>query len=88
MKLETLPRRRYTPQPTPIDYLGGLTKALGGPDLYIKRDDLTGLAGGGNKTRKLEFLRRRCAGARGRYADHGRRGAVQPLPPHPRRGQA
>jgi D-cysteine desulfhydrase len=56
MKLETLPRRRYTAQPTPIDYLVGLTKALGGPDIYIKRDDFTGLAGGGNKTRKLEFL--------------------------------
>jgi hypothetical protein len=36
--------------------LPGLTKALGGPDLWVKRDDCTGLAGGGNKTRKLEFL--------------------------------
>lgn len=33
-----------------------LSKALGGPELWIKRDDLTGLTGGGNKTRKLEFL--------------------------------
>ena len=33
-----------------------LQKALGGPDIYIKRDDLTGLALGGNKTRNLEFL--------------------------------
>jgi 1-aminocyclopropane-1-carboxylate deaminase/D-cysteine desulfhydrase-like pyridoxal-dependent ACC family enzyme len=33
-----------------------LTAKLGGPNIYIKRDDLLGLAGGGNKTRKLEFL--------------------------------
>ncbi|HEV7691639.1 MAG TPA: D-cysteine desulfhydrase [Hyphomonadaceae bacterium] len=56
MKLEALPRRRYTPHPTPIQRLSGLTRHLGGPELWIKRDDLTGLAGGGNKTRKLEFL--------------------------------
>jgi len=36
--------------------MGRLSKLLGGPDLYIKRDDLLGLAAGGNKTRKLEFL--------------------------------
>ncbi len=42
--------------PTPIDHLDRLSKYLGGPDLFIKRDDLTGLATGGNKTRKLEFL--------------------------------
>ncbi len=42
--------------PTPIEPLSRLSKQLGGPDLYIKRDDLTGLATGGNKTRKLEFL--------------------------------
>ncbi len=42
--------------PTPIHPLPRLTERLGGPELWIKRDDLTGLAGGGNKTRKLEFL--------------------------------
>ena len=42
--------------PTPIDRMERLAKHLGGPELYIKRDDLTGLATGGNKTRKLEFL--------------------------------
>jgi D-cysteine desulfhydrase family pyridoxal phosphate-dependent enzyme len=42
--------------PTPIEPLQRLSKYLGGPDLYIKRDDQTGLATGGNKTRKLEFL--------------------------------
>jgi D-cysteine desulfhydrase len=56
MKIEALPRRRYTPHPTPIQRLERLSKALGGPEIWIKRDDLTGLAGGGNKTRKLEFL--------------------------------
>ena len=42
--------------PTPIHRLERLSKQLNGPDLYIKRDDETGLATGGNKTRKLEFL--------------------------------
>lgn len=42
--------------PTPIDRLDRLSKHLGGPELWIKRDDQTGLATGGNKTRKLEFL--------------------------------
>lgn len=56
MHLARFPRRRYTPYPTPIEKLAGLSKHLGGPDIYIKRDDLTGLAAGGNKTRKLEFL--------------------------------
>lgn len=42
--------------PTPIDRLDRLAKFLGGPELLIKRDDQTGLATGGNKTRKLEFL--------------------------------
>ncbi len=42
--------------PTPLQPLNRLSKDLGGPLIYIKRDDCTGLAGGGNKTRKLEFL--------------------------------
>jgi D-cysteine desulfhydrase family pyridoxal phosphate-dependent enzyme len=42
--------------PTPIERLDRLTRHLGGPELWIKRDDQTGLATGGNKTRKLEFL--------------------------------
>ena len=56
MNLAKFPRRRYTAGPTPIEKLSGLSTALGGPNLYMKRDDLLGLAGGGNKTRKLEFL--------------------------------
>lgn len=42
--------------PTPLTKLDALTKILAGPEIYIKRDDLTGLAFGGNKTRKLEYL--------------------------------
>lgn len=50
------PRIPLTPLPTPLEFAPNLTKALGGPQIYIKRDDLTALAFGGNKTRKLEFL--------------------------------
>jgi len=42
-------------RPTPLEHLAKLSQALGGPQIYIKRDDLTGLAFGGNKTRMLEF---------------------------------
>jgi D-cysteine desulfhydrase len=56
MQLARFPRRRYTPAPTPIERLDHLTRELAGPEIWIKRDDLTGLTGGGNKTRKLEFL--------------------------------
>lgn len=52
--------------PTPLEPLRGLTKLLGGPEVWIKRDDCTGLAMGGNKARKLEFL---LAEARGQDAD-------------------
>jgi L-cysteate sulfo-lyase len=41
--------------PTPLEYMPRLSKHLGGPDLWVKRDDCTGLATGGNKTRKLEY---------------------------------
>jgi D-cysteine desulfhydrase len=56
MHLARIPRRRYTAGSTPIEFLPRLTERLGGPRIYIKRDDLLGLASGGNKTRKLEFL--------------------------------
>ncbi len=55
MNLARFPRRRYTDGPTPIELLPRLSAALG-PEIWVKRDDLLGLAGGGNKTRKLEFL--------------------------------
>ena len=56
MDLARFPRRRYSPGPTPLEFLPNFTKALGGPRIWIKRDDLLGLSPGGNKTRKLEFL--------------------------------
>lgn len=56
MKLTQFPRVHITHGPTPLEFLPRLTEALGGPNLYIKRDDCTGLGSGGNKTRKLEFL--------------------------------
>lgn len=56
MLLSRFPRRRYTRGWTPLERMDRLGGRLGGPDLWIKRDDLLGLAGGGNKTRKLEFL--------------------------------
>ena len=56
MDLSRFPRRRYSQGPSPIEFLPNFTKALGGPRVWIKRDDMLGLAPGGNKTRKLEFL--------------------------------
>jgi D-cysteine desulfhydrase family pyridoxal phosphate-dependent enzyme len=51
-----VPRLRFAHLPTPVETLPRLSEALGGARLLIKRDDQTGLAFGGNKTRKLEFL--------------------------------
>ncbi|MGC6488610.1 MAG: D-cysteine desulfhydrase [Planctomycetota bacterium] len=56
MDLSRFPRRRYTQHPTPIEHLPHFSAALGGPQIWIKRDDQLGLTPGGNKTRKLEFL--------------------------------
>jgi L-cysteate sulfo-lyase len=50
------PRLNFAHLPTPVETMPRLSEALGGPRLLIKRDDQTGLAFGGNKTRKLEFL--------------------------------
>ena len=49
-------RLHFAHLPTPIEALPRLSETLGGSRLLIKRDDQTGLAFGGNKTRKLEFL--------------------------------
>ena len=56
MNLARFARRRYTAGATAIEPMPHLTRALGGAELYIKRDDQLGLTAGGNKTRKLEFL--------------------------------
>ncbi len=56
MDLTEFPRVHLAQLPTPLEPLKSLSRELDGPDIYVKRDDCTGLAGGGNKTRKLEFL--------------------------------
>ena len=54
--LSDFPRVQLCHQPTAIEPMDRMAAELGGPKLFIKRDDCTGLATGGNKTRKLEFL--------------------------------
>lgn len=56
MKLDDFPRIELAHLPTPLQPMAALSEYLGGPSIYVKRDDCTGLAGGGNKTRKLEYL--------------------------------
>jgi L-cysteate sulfo-lyase len=56
MNISRFPRIRLGHLPTPLEPMPNLSKKLGGPRLWIKRDDCTGLSSGGNKTRKLEFL--------------------------------
>ena len=56
MLTENLPRVPIAHLPTPLEEMPRLSEALGGPRLFVKRDDQTGLATGGNKARKLEFL--------------------------------
>ncbi len=54
--LAKFPRVRLGHLPTPLEPMDRLSELLGGPRLWVKRDDCTGLSGGGNKTRKLEYL--------------------------------
>jgi len=56
MHLAKFPRLRFAHLPTPLEPMTNLSRVLDGPNIWVKRDDCTGLAGGGNKTRKLEFL--------------------------------
>src|SRR5688572_4782900 len=55
-RIDAQPRVRLAHLPTPLERCPRLSAALGGPPIWIKRDDLTGLAFGGNKTRQLEFV--------------------------------
>ncbi len=66
MHLARFPRLHLAHLPTPLEPLENLTRALDGPEIWIKRDDCTGMSTGGNKTRKLEFL---MAEARDQGAD-------------------
>ena len=54
--LARFPRVALGHLPTPLEPMDRLSEELGGPRLWVKRDDCTGLSSGGNKTRKLEFL--------------------------------
>lgn len=54
--LSAFPRIRLGHLPTPLEPMDRLSDILGGPKLWVKRDDCTGLSSGGNKTRKLEYL--------------------------------
>ncbi len=54
--LASLPRIRLAATPTPLHHARRLSKALGGPDIWLKRDDLTGFALGGTEVRKMEFI--------------------------------
>ena len=56
LDLDRFPTVALCHRPTPLEPMRRLSERLGGPTLWIKRDDCTGLATGGNKTRKLEFL--------------------------------
>ncbi len=56
MHLARFPRVHLAHLPTALEPMEALSRELGGPEIWIKRDDCTGLSTGGNKTRKLEFL--------------------------------
>ena len=56
MHLSRFPRLHFAHLPTPLEPMERISRALGGPNIWIKRDDCTGLSSGGHKTRKLEFL--------------------------------
>lgn len=75
MHLARFPRVRFFPAPTPLERLDNLSRHLGGPEIWIKRDDCTVVATGGNKVRKLEWL---AGEARAQGATHMvTQGAVQ-----------
>ena len=75
MHLARFPRVKLCHAPTPLEFMPNLTRAVGGAQLWIKRDDCTGVATGGNKNRKLEFL---VGEALAQGADHlVTQGAVQ-----------
>ena len=53
--IKAIPRVGLASLPTPLQEAPRLSEALGSPRIFVKRDDLTGIAFGGNKTRNLEF---------------------------------
>jgi D-cysteine desulfhydrase family pyridoxal phosphate-dependent enzyme len=57
-RIDRFPKESLIHLPTPLSKLSNLSDVLGGVNIYVKREDLTGLAFGGNKSRKLEFILR------------------------------
>jgi D-cysteine desulfhydrase family pyridoxal phosphate-dependent enzyme len=55
-RIDKIARLQIAHLPTPLEFCPRLTATLGGPQIWMKRDDCTGLAFGGNKTRQLEFI--------------------------------
>ena len=55
-RIDAFPKVALAHLPTPLEFCERLTEALDGPEIYFKRDDMTGLAFGGNKTRQLEYV--------------------------------
>ena len=80
-RVARVPRVSLAKLPTPLDETPRFSAALGGPRILIKREDLTGLAFGGNKTRMLEFRMANALKRGGRLHHQWRRRAVQRLPP-------
>ena len=88
MRLATLPRYPLTTLPTPLQRARNLEVALGPrcPRIYLKRDDLTGLAFGGNKARKLEYLLADALSHQATvWSPKARRSRITPGLPRPRR---
>ncbi len=56
MRIQTLPRVRLGNLPTPLEEMQNLSRRLGGPRMFVKRDDQTGLGFGGKETSKLEYI--------------------------------
>ena len=81
IQLAKFPRVALGHLPTPLEPMDRLSELLGGPRLWVKRDDCTGLSSGGNKTRKLEYLMADRAGERRRHNHYPRRDTVKPCPP-------
>ena len=79
-KYMMIPRIKIAHLPTPVEHLANLSGHLGGSRLLIKRDDLTGLAMGGNKIRKLEFLLAEAMANGAKNSDNHRCHTIQPLP--------
>ena len=78
--LSRFPKAQLRDGPSPILALPRLSRHLGGAEIYVKREDVDGLGGGGNKLRKLEFLIGEAQAARRRHDHHGRRPTIEPCP--------